>query len=338
MTFLKPLLGLALLAGLVSLTDTTALTATFLQADLPLFGLALALAIAANLICVLRWRSVCERLGIPASYPYLLSAYAQGISANSVLPGGIVGGDAWRSLAIANCADEGKKHLSALTVLLDRTSGFWGLTWLSLGAGLVALLTSTPSMDKTAPTEMAWFDSTLGQAYLLALLLIGVAPVIGRLIHLGWLKRYEAGHHSKWLQLVTQIINAFPVLMRTLAHSFLVQVITVSAFWLCLASVGVSLSWWLLAALCGGVFLSGILPAALGGFGARELGAIAFITPFGYAKEGVLAGSVLFGLTSTIQGLLGLWFWFQTKKHTQLSGAPSPKSRSSAADASDAKP
>lgn len=314
MKFLKPLLGLALLAGLVSLTDTTALTATFLQADLKLFVLALVLAIAANLVCVHRWQVVCEQLGIRTSYPYLLRAYAQGISANSVLPGGIVGGDAWRSLAIAKLADEGKKHQSVLTVLLDRVSGFWGLTWLSLAAGLMAFLASAPRTSKTAPAEQMWFDSALGQAYLLALLLIGLAPVLGRLIHLGWLKHFEATHHNKWSQTIIQIVNAFPVLMRTLIHSFVVQVITVSAFWLCLASVGVSLSWWLLAALCGGVFLNGILPLALGGFGARELGAIAFITPFGYAKEGVLAGSVLFGLTATIQGLLGLWFWFQTQK------------------------
>ncbi len=314
MRFLKPLLGLALLAGLVSLTDTTALTATFLRADLKWFCLALVLAITANLICVHRWQVVCEQLGIRASYPYLLGAYAQGISANSVLPGGIVGGDAWRSLAIAKLANQGQKHQSVLTVLLDRVSGFWGLTWLSLAAGLVASLASAPGTSATVPAEQAWFDSALGQAYLLALLLIGVAPVIGRLIHLGWLRRYEAVHPNKWLQMMIQIVHAYPVLMRTLAHSLVVQIITVSAFWLCLASVGISLSWWLLAALCGGVFLSGILPAALGGFGARELGAVAFITPFGYSKEGVLAGSVLFGLTATIQGLLGLWFWFRIQK------------------------
>jgi len=314
MRFLKPLLGLALLAGLVSLTDTAALTATFLRADLKLFGFALALAIAANLICVYRWQVVCAQLGVRASYPYLLSAYAQGISANSVLPGGIVGGDAWRSLAIAKSVDQGNKHQSVLTVLLDRVSGFWGLTWLSLAAGLVALLTSAPGTSATVPAGHMWFDSALGQAYLLVLLLIGVVPVIGRLIHRSWLKRFETIHHDKWLQMIIQVVHAYPVLMRTLVHSLLVQVITVSAFWLCLASVGVSLSWWLLAALCGGVFLSGILPVALGGFGARELGAIAFITPFGYAKEGVLAGSVLFGLTATIQGLMGLWFWFRTPK------------------------
>jgi len=322
MRFVRPLLGLALLAGLVSLTDLEALLATFRQTDLKLFGIALVLAIIANLICVYRWQLIARGLGIQAPYGFLLSAYAQGVSANSVLPGGIVGGDAWRSLAIAKKAGEDSKHQGVLSVLLDRVSGFWGLTWLSLSAGLVAILMSTPS-GRVSQAELSsggpvqWFDSTLGQAYLLALMAVALAPVLGRLLHMGWLHRFEVEHHrqrfGKWILAVIQIINALAILKKTLAISVLVQVVTVTAFWLCLQSVGIDTPWWLLTALCGGVFLSGILPAALGGFGARELGAVAFITPFGFAKEGVLAGSVLFGLTATIQGVMGLWFWFKAK-------------------------
>ncbi len=322
MRFLRPLLGLALLAGLLSLTDPQALLATFKQTDLKLFGAALMLAIVANLICIYRWQLIAGELGISAPYGFLLSAYAQGISANSVLPGGIIGGDAWRSLAIAKKASDGSKHQGVLSVLLDRVSGFWGLTWLSLSAGLVAILMSTPGgrVNQDEPSSggsLQWFDSSLGQAYLLALLAIALAPIIGRLLHMGWLHRFEAEHHrqrlGKWVLAIIQIINALPILKRTLVLSVLMQVITATAFWLCLRSVEVDTPWWLLTALCGGVFLSGILPAALGGFGARELGAVAFITPFGFAKEGVLAGSVLFGLTATIQGLMGLWFWFKAR-------------------------
>ncbi len=112
---------------------------------------------------------------------------------------------------------------------------------------------------------------------------------------------------------IIQIINALAILKKTVVISLVVQIITATAFWLCLQSVGIDTTRWLLTALCGGVFLSGILPAALGGFGARELGAVAFITPFGFSKEGVLAGSVLFGLTATIQGVMGLWFWFKAR-------------------------
>jgi glycosyltransferase 2 family protein len=322
MRFVRPLLGLALLAGLLSLTDPQALLTTFQQTDLKLFVAALVLAIVANLICVYRWQLIAGELGVQAPYGFLLSAYAQGISANSVLPGGIVGGDAWRSLAIAKKANEGSKHQGLLSVLLDRVSGFWGLTWLSLSAGLVAILMSTPpgpvSQAETGSVgSMQWFDSTLGQAYLFSLFAIALAPMLGRLLHMGWLHRFEQEHHrqrlGKWVTSIIQIINALPVLKKTLLISVLIQIMTATAFWMCLLSVNVNTPWWLLTALCGGVFLSGILPAALGGFGARELGAVAFITPFGFAKEGVLAGSVLFGLTATIQGVIGLWFWFKAR-------------------------
>ena len=280
------------------------------------------LAIVANLICVHRWKLIARELGISVPYRFLLSAYAQGISANSVLPGGIVGGDAWRSLAIAKKADEDSKHQGVLSVFLDRVSGFWGLTWLSLSAGVVAILMS--DSDRPAAQVEAggvgggsvqWFDSTLGQAYLLSLLAIALAPMLGRLLHMSWLHQFELEHHrqrlGKWAMSIIQIINALAILKKTVVISLAVQIITATALWLCLLSVGIDTPWWLLTALCGGVFLSGILPAALGGFGARELGAVAFITPFGFAKEGVLAGSVLFGLTATIQGVMGLWFWFK---------------------------
>jgi uncharacterized membrane protein YbhN (UPF0104 family) len=332
MRLLRPLLGLALLVGLVSLTDTTALAATFLQADPKLFGLALVLAIAANLICVYRWQVVCDQLGIRASYQYLLGVYAQGISANSVLPGGIVGGDAWRSLAIAKLTDEGQKHRSVLTVLLDRVSGFWGLTWLSLAAGLIAFVLDSRygTADSAGILGRDWLNTAPGQMYLLTLLLIAMAPFAGRLIHMGWLRRYESQHHSKWLQIAIQIINAYPVLRLTLIQSILIQAVTVASFWACLTSVGLGVSWWLLAALCGGIFLSGMLPAGIGGYGARELGAIAFMSPFGLSKEGVLAGSILFGLTASIQGVLGLWFWFRAKRY--LAGLSSSQKKSKPSD------
>jgi glycosyltransferase 2 family protein len=313
MKFLRPLLGLALLAGLIGLTEPQTLLSTFQRINLKLFGMALALAIVANFICVYRWQVVAQKLGIQASYRFLLTAYAQGISANSVLPGGIVGGDAWRSLVIAKQTATGSKATGILSVLLDRVSGFWGLTWLSLAAGIVATLIG----ESTRNAGQGWFDSSLGRVYLVALMAITLAPILGQFIHLNWLRHLESNRYServrKWLGALIQIINSFPILKRTVLYSLVIQILSATGFWLCLISVDVNISWWLLTSLCGGIFLSGILPAALGGFGARELGAVAFITPFGFSKEGVLAGSVLFGLTATIQGILGLWFWFRSK-------------------------
>jgi uncharacterized protein (TIRG00374 family) len=313
MRFIKPLLGLALLVGLMSLTDIRVLIDHFQEADLGLFGLALLLAIIANLLCVRRWQLIAKEFGVRAPYGFLVPVYAQGISANCVLPGGIVGGDAWRSLAIAKYATGVSKTQGVLSVLLDRVSGFWGLTWLSLAAGVVAFFVGNSTRD----ASQVWFDSALGQIYLLGLVAIVLAPMLGRFIHLKWLRLVVPNHHNeriqKCLEAVAQITNSLPILTRTVWHSLLIQALSSTVFWLCLTSVSVDISWWLLTALCGGIFLSSVLPAALGGFGARELGAVAFMTPFGFSKESVLAGSVLFGLTATLQGLMGLWFWFKFK-------------------------
>jgi uncharacterized protein (TIRG00374 family) len=305
---------LGLLVGLAWLAEPQALLNSFRQADLRLFGAALTIAILANLICVYRWKLVARMLGIRASFGFLLSAYAQGISVNSVLPGGIVGGDAWRSLAISRKAADGEKQQGVLSVLLERVSGFWGLAWLSLSAGFAVTLMSKPESQSAI-----WgFASPLGQAYLFALLLIAVAPMLSQLVHAAWVRRHTSQRQGqelgRWTRTLVQLINALPILRETLVISIMVQLLSATGLWLCLRSVEVNLSWALLTALCGGIFLSGILPATLGGFGARELGAVAFITPFGFAKEAVLAGSVLFGLTATVQGILGLWFWFRDRE------------------------
>jgi len=331
MRLLRPLLGVTLLVGLISLVDPHILLATLQRTDLMLFGVALLLAIIANFICAYRWKLVAKELGIFATYRFMLCAYAQGISVNSVLPGGVIGGDAWRSVAISEKAPEGSKHLGVLSVFLDRVSGLWGLTWLSLLAGLLSVLvTFVGSESGVAPTgatspEIArWFESPLAQVYLCALLLIALAPLLGRLIYTRWLYWLDFDHHrrssGRWLMAMIQIINAQPVLTQTLLLSVVTQALTATAFWLCLASVGIHGAWLLFTTLCGGVFLSAVLPAAFGGFGAREVGAVAFITPFGFDIEGVIAGSILFGFTATIQGVLGLWFWLGSRRNSRTPG------------------
>ena len=327
MRLIKPLLGLALLVGLVSLTNVESLLKQFLGADLLLFTGALALAVVANVLCAWRWQKVIKLLGRSTPFNRLLSAYAQGISVNAVLPGGIVGGDAWRSLLVSQLLQAPERQespelgsskgasphfapLAVQSVLLDRVAGFWALVFLSLLAGVVAL----PTASLTVGPNDHWTNGTASPSYLWVLALIFAAPFVGRLVYQRWLHQTAGNGIKSWSQSAREVINALPILITSLPLSMIAQVVTATAFWLCLASVGVAVPWLLLTSLCAGVFLSGILPASIGGFGARELGAVAFITPFGFPTEGVLAGSILFGLTVTIQGFWGLWFWFEGQR------------------------
>lgn len=286
---LKPVLGLALLIGLLSSLDRSLLGQVLSGAHLGWFAMGCLLALAANLICVTRWQRIAQALHLPLQWPQALSLYAQAITANSVLPGGIVGGDLWRVIGLARHASAGHKTTAAASVLADRVSGLWGLAWVSLlASGMVWFGLQT-----------GWLQSELGALYLAGLISILVLPyAASRLARVG---------RARFLELSV----ATPMLQRTVWLSIAVQLLTSLAFWCCMQAVDLAVPFALIVALSGGIFIVGILPAAIGGFGARELGALALITPFGYSKELVMASSILFGLTVTVQGLLGLYFWIR---------------------------
>lgn len=305
--FVKPALGALLLAGLVWSTDLDRLLAALKAVSAETFGLALLAAILANLVCVRRWQLVGRSLHVPVRYNFLLATYAQGISANSVLPGGVLGGDVWRSVALAEQAPEGHKAAAPASVFLDRVSGFWGLAWVSLTAGLWVWASGLPH------EASGWLIGPLGLGYLAALLATLVAPIllaaVGRPMLQAWVQSSRGLWHRA-CSLLLRIAAGSPQLVKTLGHSVVAQLLTMLAFGLCLAAAGLEVPVPVLMAVCGGIFLSGVLPASIGGFGARELGAVAFLAPLGFDESLVLAGSVLFGLTATAQGLLGLVFWF----------------------------
>ena len=105
-----------------------------------------------------------------------------------------------------------------------------------------------------------------------------------------------------------------PLVLRSLSVSILSQWLTVLAFWFCMVAAGASLGLAEVTLLASAVFLSSLVPASVGGFGAREVGAVFFLAWVGVAAESALLGSVFFGLTATLQGLIGLVWWVRTAK------------------------
>lgn len=276
----KPALGLGLLLLLVSQLDITRLRAVLIEVSLPWFALALVLTVVANVICSFRWKAIVAMFTAPLTAAEALRLYFQGVTANTVLPGGIVGGDIWRTVGLVR---KGATKLNAArTVLLDRVSGFWALALLSLMAlGLV------------------WVDGSLtGVAakfagiYALLLGLVAIGPLIGCVIKLAKESR---------------------AVLQTAFFSFGAQLLTMLAFWCCLMAVGASLGFVMLVTVCAGIFLGAVVPASIGGFGSREVAAVAFLTAAGLAPEPGFVASFLFGLTATIQGLG--FFIFVLKGH-----------------------
>lgn len=317
---LKPLLGLGILALLLASIDLRQLGTALLQARPELFVLGLLASIAANALSVLRWQRIAAGLGATHGFWGLMRIYLQAIALNSFLPGGIVGGDIYRGVRLHRLAPQITLGRAAFSVLAERVSGLWGLG----AASLLAIVLAQPSVLQS------WYG--------LAVAALALGPAVG----LGLLSLRRGPSGGFWGEAIGGLLGALPDRLRalvlalpqllpTLPLSMLMQATTILAFGLCLQSVGVEVSWPSLAVLCTGVFLGAVLPASVGGFGAREASTLFF---FGLAgaiglgqlegmaamaanPEALLAGSILFGIAAVVQGLIGALLFALPTHHPQ---------------------
>ena len=283
--FVKPALGLGLVALLLSQLQPAELVATLKSTDWQWALLGLVLACLANLACSLRWRKIVVQLGQPLEKSSALQLYFQGITANTVLPGGIIGGDIWRVLGLAKMGMP--KTSATQSVVLDRAIGFWALSTLALLALLIQFVSGQIASIQ-APQVLA-------AAYVMALLTMSLSPGL-----LWWMK-------AKWVRgmLVPASISVGS------------QLLTITAFLCCLTAVGAEFSSLAVATLCAGIFLGAVVPASIGGFGSRELASVFFLAGLGISPEAAFLASVLFGLTATAQGLLALPSWLTRERREE---------------------
>ncbi len=246
--------------------------------DVRWFLLGLCSLILSNVLSAYRWLRITANLGISIRVPTAIRLYTQGITANTVLPGGIVGGDVWRTLGLIRRG--ASKSAAGLSVLLDRVSGVWVLAICSLAALFVVI----------------FCEPLPGQIPLIFVVGYGVALLGLSLLPILFLR--------------VKALN-LQVLLSTFGVSLLVQVFALSAFWACFKALGLTLPLFAFIAVCAGVFISAVIPAAVGGFGAREVSAVVLMTPLGVAPEASFTGSVLYGLMATMQGIFGVYWWIR---------------------------
>lgn len=325
--FLKPALGLLLLVGLCWQMDGMKILTLAKNADSVWLTLGFFAYVLSNLVSAWRWQQIVLNLGYLCSFAAVLRYYVQGITLNTFLPGGIVGGDVWRSMQLAEQAKQDAEkfglHQAVLSVFLDRLGGLWGLSiWSLLTWGLAVYFLKLPLRQPLQGTS--FFD-----AYLVFLLGAALMPICGlclmyalanpspktnsanqfvgilqkllsniarwRWLHAGWkgqLRRLD----SLWL---------------TLPHSIIVQIFATLALWSCLQALSQPLDYLCVAGLCFAIFLSAVVPASFGGFGAREVACVVILGWLGVAEEVAFSASVLFGLLAMLQGALGIIYWFR---------------------------
>ena len=332
--WVKPLAGLLLLAGMVWAVDPSLLADQLEQARWDWLLAAVAAALLANVLCAYRWQQIAKAMQLQGAEGISLwdwfKLYLQGVSVTSVLPGGSIGGDGWRASQFKPLVASGQ------AVFLERLSGLWGLFCLSALATLWPALSYGGGVVMDFSLLVGWermvWCAALAPFLLLAALQL--QPVKQ------WRMRVDAslgasgvtsvqgtediegieGNKSPLTKRIStglaRVLNAaeHPLVLKSLPLSILSQWLTVLAFWFCMVAAGASLGLAEVTVLASAVFLSALVPASMGGFGAREAGAVFFLGWVGVAAESALLGSVFLGLTATLQGLRGLVWWVRVGK------------------------
>jgi len=276
--YLKPFFGIGLLL-IVSLNlDLKEIITKTKNVNLIWLTPSLLALFFSSYLSALRWRKIASIYGVDISKAYAVRAYAQGISTSAVVPGGILGGDAWRVMSLKKLNVDYKKAIT--TVFADRLSGVWILATISAIAGIFSTILRLWS-DEGA---LYWVPS-----YQFILALLSLAPIL-------------AGVFVK---------EIFDVLWKSSMLSFGVQLSVLVSFGLCIRAVTPDFSWITLFCVSAGIFIMATLPVSIGGFGPRELGAVFLLTGAGLSVEEGFLASLIYGMLCTAQGFLLTYYWIR---------------------------
>jgi uncharacterized membrane protein YbhN (UPF0104 family) len=327
--WLRPLgrlaIAVALLALAVAVAGPARLRSALTGVAPGAFSLALLAMAAAQAVSVLRWQRIAQALGLHHRLAPLARAYAQGMTVNALLPGATLGGDTLRSLRLQSLGNPLPE--SALSVLVDRLSGLWVLCVLSLATGLVLGAPAGAAGPLPAVDWSHWRPLYLG-GLALAVLLPWVPVPAGR----GGVARVSGpgSDHSGGAgatrtatgsglparsgtlnRVLTRLreLHALAVerrgpLAASLWLSVLVQVLCAVCLWQCARAAGLDCAFWQIQAVAAPIFVAGALPISYGGFGARELVALAVFPLVGLPPEAGVGASALYGVVGLLMGLV----------------------------------
>lgn len=297
---LKLSASIALFALVLWFIGPQRVLASFANADPRWLFAGFVASVAANLCSAMRWRALAAWLGMPASGHEMLFAYWRGITANAILPGATLGGDALRALHLQR---KGYGLAPAVSsVFLDRLSGLWVLVVLSLAMTALAL-------DIGMLDSARWpLSSTLTAGIAVVAL---AAPII----------TWQVSATVPWLpRKVRDMLNAMHARqhpLRLYAVQMLwsagVQMLSIAAFTFAGHAIGLDLPWWQFVIAAGPIFILAAMPLSIGGWGTREAAAAIVLGGFGAPHEGAVACAILYGLFATLQALLGALTLMQTK-------------------------
>lgn len=133
---LRAVVGLIVVAVLVTRADLSAVLDALRRADVTLLLLGTAAFFASLLLSSLRWRAFLRSLGIDLDGPSLVRLYLVGTFFNAFLPTGF-GGDAYKAFVLGRRPSAIEEPLAA--AVLDRLAGLAGLAVLTVAGAVIRI-------------------------------------------------------------------------------------------------------------------------------------------------------------------------------------------------------
>jgi glycosyltransferase 2 family protein len=283
---LKLVISVALLAWLISRSDTPRLWSYVRSASIAWLATAILMYFLMVVASAWRWGLLLAAQGVSVPARRLTESFLVATFFNNFLPSNI-GGDVVR---IADTAAASRSRtLAAAVVIVDRVIGLLGLVLLAAVAATTAPWTDGGPL----PSWVLWLGFAAGIAVSLPPFLAPdltvklLSPL--RRIHQEWI--------SARLQQLTGVLNRFRqapgALIGCFAGAVLVQALLVAFYAAVARGIGIPISAWHMAVIVPVSFLAQLMPISVNGFGVREAVFSYYFSQVGVPSEGGLIVSLL---------------------------------------------
>ncbi len=286
-------ISVALLAWVLSRAGLAQLAATARNADLRLYALALALAVAGIFLRAARWHGLLRAVGARVSGGRAVYLYFIGAFFNTFLPTGF-GGDVVRVLEIGPGATSAQ---AAGTALVDRLTGFIMLFVLALAA--------LPWAYPLLPGNLALVIDLLALGVLVGSALLFEGRLIRRLT--GWLPRAISPAGDAWIGRTYAVITAcgWRGIAGALAWSLVFNVQLIVTNVLVARALGLAVSPWVFFAFVPVTTAALLAPISISGLGVREGLYVLLFGQVGVGQTQAVALSLGVYSLDVAMGLLG---------------------------------
>tara|TARA_B100001248_G_C27397462_1_gene466683 strand:+ start:743 stop:1678 length:936 start_codon:yes stop_codon:yes gene_type:complete len=289
-----PVIGLLLFLVVMYYLDTDKIKKILFSVDLNLIIIALILAILSNIICSYRWKNILIQKNIQfIKVLTLIRLNFEGIAISTLIPIGLTAVELWKVNGLYLINKVNFKY-TAPTILLDRVSGLCGLGFINL-LGIVFY---------SLNAQFLFISKEASLIYVGIIIIINCIPIFNKILTYLLIKLSKKFYKIKY---VLYLID-FKFFYKNFLYSILNQSLLIISFWLCTKSIGLEIPIILLITISLAIMIPAILPFSLLGFGPREAGVVFVLSFYNILPEEAFVSSLLFGLLTTAQGFIGIFF------------------------------